>query len=135
MKACNVSQQFSSKLWNMSKIRWNRKVNKCSQRHLVAEIWKFQNSKMEFFIILTIPENMNALGTTIKPHLKNHARISWMMTHLWSLLHISGTKAYKNIPYPLECNPGVLFFIMGFWVRFYSNLTYLGLYLRWVSIY
>ena len=25
--------------------------------------------------------------------------------------------------------------IMGFWVRFYSNLTYLGLYLKWGSIY
>ena len=34
--------------------------------------------------------------------------------------------------YRLECKPGVLFLIMGFWARFYSNLTYLGLYLRFV---
>ena len=52
--------------WNMPKISQKRKVNKCSQSHLVAKISKFQNSKMEFFICLTIPENMNALGGTIK---------------------------------------------------------------------
>ena len=32
----------------------------------MAKISKFQNSKMEFTISLTIPENMNALGGTIK---------------------------------------------------------------------
>ena len=32
----------------------------------MAKISKFQNSKMKFFIILTIPENMNALSGTIK---------------------------------------------------------------------
>ena len=32
----------------------------------MAKISKFQNSKMEFFICLTIPENMNALSGTIK---------------------------------------------------------------------
>ena len=52
--------------WNMPKISQKRKVNKRSQSHLVAKISKFQNSKMEFFICLTIPENMNALGGTIK---------------------------------------------------------------------
>ena len=52
--------------WNMPKISQKRKVNKRSQSHLVAKISKFQNSKMEFFISLTIPENMNALGGTIK---------------------------------------------------------------------
>ena len=51
---------------NMPKISQKRKVNKHSQSHLVAKISKFQNSKMEFFICLTIPENMNALGGTIK---------------------------------------------------------------------
>ena len=40
----------------------------------------------------------------------------------------------KYVPYPLECNPKVLFFVIGVWVRFFSNLTYLGLYLRWGSI-
>ena len=38
------------------------------------------------------------------------------------------------IPYPLECNPGLLFSVMGFWVGFYSNLSYLGLYSSWGSI-
>ena len=52
--------------WNMPKISQKRKVNKHSQSHLVTKISKFQNSKMKFFIILTIPENMNALGGTIK---------------------------------------------------------------------
>ena len=52
--------------WNMSKISQKRKVNKHSQSHLVTKISKFQNSKMKFFIILTIPENMNALSGTIK---------------------------------------------------------------------
>ena len=29
---------------------------------------------------------------------------------------------WKNyLPYPLECNPGVLFFVEGFWVGFNSN--------------
>ena len=32
----------------------------------MTKISKFQNSKMKFFIILTIPENMNALSGTIK---------------------------------------------------------------------
>ena len=32
----------------------------------MAKISKFQNSKMEFFISLTIPENMNALVGTIR---------------------------------------------------------------------
>ena len=32
----------------------------------MAKISKFQNSKMEFFTIQTIPENMNALSGTIK---------------------------------------------------------------------
>ena len=40
-----------------------------------------------------------------------------------------------DIPYPLECNPGLLFSVMGFWVGFYSNLSYLGLYSSWGSIY
>ena len=52
--------------WNMPKISQKRKVNKRSQSHLVAKISKFQNSKMEFSISLTIPENMNALGGNIK---------------------------------------------------------------------
>ena len=52
--------------WNMSKISQKRKVNKHSQSHLVTKISKFQNSKIKFFIILTIPENMNALSGTIK---------------------------------------------------------------------
>ena len=52
--------------WNMSKISQKRKVNKRSQSHLVAKISKFQNSKMEFYISLTIPENMNALVGAIK---------------------------------------------------------------------
>ena len=39
-----------------------------------------------------------------------------------------------QIPYPLECNPGLLFSVMGFWVGFYSNLSYLGLYSSWGSI-
>ena len=51
---------------NITKISPNRKVDKRSQSHLVAKISKFQNSKMEFSISLTIPENMNALGGTIK---------------------------------------------------------------------
>ena len=50
----------------MPKISQKRKVNKRSQSHLVAKISKFQNSKMKFSISLTIPENMNALGGTIK---------------------------------------------------------------------
>ena len=50
----------------MPKISPNRKVDKRSQSHLVAKIFKFHNSKMEVFIILTIPENMNALSGTIK---------------------------------------------------------------------
>ena len=52
--------------WNMPKISQKRKVNKRSQSHLVTKISKFQNSKIKFFIILTIPENMNALSGTIK---------------------------------------------------------------------
>ena len=52
--------------WNMPKISQKRKVNKRRQSHLVAKISKFQNSKMEIYIRLTIPENMNALGGTIK---------------------------------------------------------------------
>ena len=32
----------------------------------MAKISKFQNSKMEFFISLTMPENVNALSGTIK---------------------------------------------------------------------
>ena len=32
----------------------------------MAKISKFQNSKLEFFISLLIPENMNTLGGTIK---------------------------------------------------------------------
>ena len=32
----------------------------------MAKISKFQNSKLEFFISLTSPENMKALGGTIK---------------------------------------------------------------------
>ena len=32
----------------------------------MAKISKFQNSKIKFFLILTIPENMNALSGTIK---------------------------------------------------------------------
>ena len=52
--------------WNMPKISQKRKVNKRSHSNLVAKISKFQNSKMEFSISLTIPENMNALGGTIK---------------------------------------------------------------------
>ena len=32
----------------------------------MAKISKFQNSKIKFFLILTIPENMNALSETIK---------------------------------------------------------------------
>ena len=52
--------------WNMPKISQKRKVNKHSQSHLVAKISKFQNSKIKFFLILTIPENMNALSGTIK---------------------------------------------------------------------
>ena len=40
----------------------------------------------------------------------------------------------KGLPYPLQCNPGVLFFKIGFWVRFYSNLNLMGLYLSWGSI-
>ena len=50
----------------MSKISQKRKVNKRSQSHLVAKISKFQNSKMEIYISLTIPENMSSLGGTIK---------------------------------------------------------------------
>ena len=50
----------------MPKISQKRKVNKHSQSHLVAKISKFQNSKIKFFLILTIPENMNALSGTIK---------------------------------------------------------------------
>ena len=38
------------------------------------------------------------------------------------------------LPYPLQCNPGVLFFKIDFWVRFYSNLTKMGLYLSCGSI-
>ena len=34
----------------------------------------------------------------------------------------------------VQCNPGVLFFKIGFWVRFYSNLKHMGLYSRWGSI-
>ena len=33
----------------------------------------------------------------------------------------------NQIPYPLQCKPGVLFFKIGFGVRFYSNLTPMGL--------
>ena len=29
----------------------------------------------------------------------------------------------SKLPYPLECSPRVLFFILRFWVRFNSNLT------------
>ena len=50
----------------MPKISQKRKVNKRSQSHLVTKISKFQNSKMEFFISLTMPENVNALSGTIK---------------------------------------------------------------------
>ena len=32
----------------------------------MTKISKFQNSKIKFFIFLTIPENMNALSGTIK---------------------------------------------------------------------
>ena len=74
-RAANTNfQQTSAKIFashrrttrTMPKISQNRKVNKSSQSHLVAKISKFQNSKMEFFISPTIPENMNALGGTIK---------------------------------------------------------------------
>ena len=51
--------------WNMPKISQKRKVNKRSQSHLVAKISKFQNSKLEFFISLLIPENMNTLGKEV----------------------------------------------------------------------
>ena len=43
-------------------------------------------------------------------------------------------KQFLLLPYPLECNPRLLFSVMGFWVGFYSNLSYLGLYLSWASI-
>ena len=41
---------------------------------------------------------------------------------------------WLKIPYPLQCNPGVLFFKIDFWVRFYSTLTDMGLYSSWGSI-
>ena len=47
-------------------------------------------------------------------------------SYFWSML--------GNLPYQLECNPGVLFFVLGFRVRFYSNLTYLGFYLSGVVL-
>ena len=48
----------------------------------MAKISKFQNSKMELSISLTIPENMNALGGTIKTQwaivsFKKIMRIVW----------------------------------------------------------
>ena len=48
-------------------------------------------------------------------------------------LPISSSIATRSnkLPHRLECNPGVLFFVLGFRERFYSNLTYLGFYLRW----
>ena len=44
----------------------------------MAKISKFQNSKMEFFVVLIVPENMNALGGTIKTQwavLKKYVKI------------------------------------------------------------
>ena len=61
-----MQRDYRKQTGNITKISPNRKVKKGSQSHLVAKISKFQNSKMEFFISLTIPENMNALGGTIK---------------------------------------------------------------------
>ena len=49
----------------MSKISQNRKVIKRSQSHLVVKISKFQNSKTDIFMILTIRKNINALGGSI----------------------------------------------------------------------
>ena len=43
-------------------------------------------------------------------------------------------KHTSSLPYPLECNPGLLFSVLGFWVGFYSNMSYLGLYSSWASI-
>ena len=40
---------------------------------------------------------------------------------------------FLYIPYLLQCNLGVLFFKIKFWVRFYSNLTHMGLYSSWGS--
>ena len=37
----------------------------------MTKISKFQNSKMESFLSLTIPENVNALGGTIKTQWAN----------------------------------------------------------------
>jgi len=34
-----------------------------------------------------------------------------------------GDNLINRLLYPLECSPRVLFFILGFWVRFNSNLT------------
>ena len=48
---------------------------------------------------------------------------------------------FFDIPYPRHCNPGVLFFKMGFWVRFYSKfnipgvLIEMGLYFRNMMIF
>ena len=39
-----------------------------------------------------------------------------------------------KLQYPLECNPGTLVFIIGFWLRFYLSLNNIGLYSRWGSI-
>ena len=39
----------------------------------------------------------------------------------FALTFIYLLKILKDIPYQLECNPGALFFIMGFWVGFNSN--------------
>ena len=47
--------------------------------------------------------------------------------HFRSLTKIFGIIRYfLTLPYPLQYNPRVLIFKMGFWVRFYLNLTYLG---------
>ena len=38
-------------------------------------------------------------------------------------LFLTQSNSYR---YQFECNPWVLFFVEGFWVRFYSNIIYLG---------
>ena len=42
------------------------------------------------------------------------------------MIYTEKIKITAQIPYPLECSPRVLFFILGFWVRFNSNLTSKG---------
>ena len=92
-------------------------------------------------------KNVIGIGRTRESVLPNSALISHLKLLIRQNAEVWFTNVQMNrwiawhidvmfeIPYPLKCNPWVLFFKIGFWVRFYSNLMHMGLYLSWALLF